>query len=142
MDWTNVVVVLISIGGSGLVGWLVNRRKDGASVGLINAQTDTERGKAQAEMQRQIDSLFDELTEARARIRQLEDSDTAREREIDNMRVKWEAEVNTLRARVAHLEAENERQRSSMRRLINQLRREKIKPDLDPADIEELFKGT
>lgn len=117
MDWTNVAIIIIPIVGSGLVTWLINRRKDGASVQLIDAQTDAERKKTQAEMQRQIDSLFDELTETRGRIRALE-NDMAR----------LEDEVNTLTR--------------YLRRVINQLRKAEITPDLPPEVIEQLFKGT
>jgi predicted nucleic acid-binding Zn-ribbon protein len=117
-------MVLIPIAGSGLVTWAINRRKDGASVALADVQTDAARKKIQADMQHQIDDLFDELTEARGRIRELEDG------------------ADVVRKRVKHLEDEVGTLTRYLRRVINQMHKLGIVPDLPPEVIEQLFKGT
>lgn len=128
-NWINVVVILISVGGSGLVGWLVNRREVDAKIRLIDNQTLSEWNKAQDTMQKQIDYLSEKLSKTRA---EMEAMQTRHEQQIDQLRGEYEAQISALRA-------EYEGKLSYMRRKINRymaaLDRHEIKLDESEGDL-------
>lgn len=136
MDWTNAFMILIPIVGSGLVTWLINRRKDGASAQLMDAQAvlyDAQTIKTMRETQeatqRQVDYLSDRLAKTRA---EMEEMEARYEQQMADLRMEYETQIEALRA-------EYEGKLSYMRRKINlytaALNKHNIKVDGDKGDL-------
>lgn len=125
-----LLALFVGLAGPAVTLWK-NRKTTGSEISLTSAETVDKLTASVDRQETRLESQRDEIDELRGRIKVLEDDSAERDRII-----------NKQETRIVSLEDEVTTLTKYLRRVINQLRKAGIVPDLPPAVIEQLFKGT
>lgn len=133
----SIISIVAGLGGP-LFTYLILRRKVPSEVALTDAgaydklSATVERQDGRMELQR------DEIDELRTRLRTMEKDNIVRDQEM----AERDRVIASQGVRISALEDEVTTLTKYLRRVIAQLRKAGIAPDLPPAVLEQLFKGT